>query len=146
MNSASGTESGPEQEQTEFLAGALVGVDEMKRFGVGVTHHVLEIGAHIHELLGGGGGGGGEAGGDDAGTDGDALHGAEDVADAVSGAAAGGEAGLLAVAKGSPEGDGAEGAGVGGCGALKGDADDAVPHFSDEVVGGERQLKKKGRF
>lgn len=146
MNSASGTESGPEQEQTEFLAGALVGVDEMKRFGVGVTHHVLEIGAHIHELLGGGGGGGGEAGGDDAGTDGDALHGAEDVADAVSGAAAGGEAGLLAVTEGGPEGDGAEGAGVGGGGAFEGDADDAVPHFADKVVGGERQLKKKGRF
>lgn len=59
MNSASGTKSGSEKEHTEFLAGALVGVDEMKRFGVGVTHHVLEIGAHIHELLGGGGGGGG---------------------------------------------------------------------------------------
>jgi len=107
--------------------------------GVSVADDVFEVGAHVHEFLGGVGG---EAGGDDAGADGDALHGAEDGADAVSGAAARGEAGLPTVAEGGPEGNGAEGT-RGGVGALERDAHEAVAHFAYEVVGGERQFEEE---
>lgn len=138
-DSADGGESGSEQENAEFLAGALVGVDEVEGLGVSVADDVFEVGAHVHEFLRGVGG---EAGGDDAGTDGYALHGAEDGADAVSGPAARGEACLLAVAECGPEGDGAEGT-RGGVGALERDAHEAVAHFAYEMVGGERQLKEE---
>jgi len=71
-DSARGGESGSEQEKAEFLAWALVGVDEVEGLGVSVADDVFEVGAHVHEFLGGVGG---ETGGDDAGADGDALHG-----------------------------------------------------------------------
>lgn len=141
-DSARGGESGSEQENAEFLAGALVGVDEMEGLGVSVADDVFEIGAHVHKFLGGVGG---EAGGDDAGANGDALHGAEDGANAVSGAAARREAGLPAVAVGGPEWDGAEGT-RGGVGALERDAHEAVPHFAYEVVGGEWQFEEERRL
>lgn len=136
-------ESGSEQENTEFLTGALVRVDEVKRLGVVVADDVLEVGAHVHELILAGGG-------NDAGTDGDAKHGAEDFTDAVTGAAAGGESGLAAVAEGGPDGDRAERAGGGGAvrgrGALEGDTEEAVAHFADEVGGGEREFEEEGGF
>lgn len=132
------TESGSEQENAEFLTGALVRVNEVKGFRVSVSHDVFEVGAHVHEFLGAGAGA--ETGGNDTGADGDALHGAEDRFNVVAGAAAGGETGFAAVTEGGPEWDRAEGTGseiVGGGGtALECDADEAVAHFTDEVVRG----------
>ncbi|MED6140633.1 hypothetical protein PIB30_095146, partial [Stylosanthes scabra] len=146
-------ESGSEQENTEFLTRPLVRVDEMERLGVRAPNHVLEVGPHIHKLLGS------RAFtrivtrpepcGDNACPDCYAPHGLENRPDALPGSASCGEPGFSAIAEYGPDRDGSEGtrgmvwaAGI----AFECDAEKAVTHFANEVVGGDWEFEEEGEF
>lgn len=106
---------------------------------------MFEVSPHVHQLLRTRRP---EPGRYHTGSDGYALHGPEDGPDSFTGSSFRGEPGFFPVAEDGPDRDGAEWAGVvvGGGVRVEGDADDAVSHLADEVVGGDGKFEEEGGF
>ena len=117
----------------------------MKRLRITTSHHAFVVGSHVHELAVSIGGS--QPRRNHSGAHRHRLHDLEHHPVIFIGFSPNGEPKLASVTVHGPNGDGVKGAGAKvGAVAFEGDANEAAPHFFDELLGGDGEFKEERGF